>query len=770
MQDSTPSAHSNGNVPEEARDFPPERSGDFPPAGGGFPPPGGRGFPPPGGPGFPPGGRGFPPGPGAPGFPPHRGHFPPGFPPPGGRGFPPGPLGFPPMMGNFPPFPPMMGGPWGVPPPGFFPPADPQTEAKREEDKKPLWTKYKTDEGNEYYYNRITKESVWERPAEYLSPEEEKKKRELEEQKKKEEKEKEESAKKPASWEVIGGEDSPWRKVLTEAGHTYYYNMETKESSWTMTGDLLERIGKAALARRLQAVAAGAITPNNDLMEGVTPTAKEDTEKTLSVVKRKLADYPPEAEAVKKSKVDTENEESEKKTEAPKQTVNEKASVNPYKGMTAPKGDSEETSNEVKQDRVETFKEMLKEQNLTPFSSWDKELPKLIFDPRFKVLPQHSERRAVFESFVKNILNEERAAKRAKAKEAQENFQKLLEEHEEAIKANPDFTSFKKLVKKDERYTAMSKNSQDRKERENLFNDFSRPWRKLVEEEKRKEQEEKREKYIELLKEKEVDISTRWRDLREELSTESRYLEVGSEKLARRYFKEHLRSSYDDYDREKRRLREEAAAKGREREVRERRKREEKEMEERRTRLQKEEAIASFRTLLTEKIRSYEASWSKSRKKLRQDSRFNTDMLDSSAKKDLFRKHRQKLLDDIYSNFNNLLTETDKIVFTTHWKDAKRLIREDTRYKRVPDPDKKKELFRKYKDHLFNTAKNEYWNLLTETKIITKDSTVRGKEFEKIDQLLRTDKRYTVFDCKPEERIRLLERYTQHLRHQKREL
>jgi hypothetical protein len=37
------------------------------------------------------------------------------------------------------------------------------------------------------------------------------------------------------------------------------------------------------------------------------------------------------------------------------------------------------------------FQEMLKEKAVAPFSKWEKELPKIIFDPRFKVwnTPQH---------------------------------------------------------------------------------------------------------------------------------------------------------------------------------------------------------------------------------------------------------------------------------------------------------------------------------------------------------------------------------------------
>lgn len=69
-------------------------------------------------------------------------------------------------------------------------------------------------------------------------------------------------------------------------------------------------------------------------------------------------------------------------------------------------------------------KQMLKEKNLLPFGTWERELPKFAFDPRFKsklsndfelnfsVLPDVSDRKAVFEDFVKNKMEEERKDRR----------------------------------------------------------------------------------------------------------------------------------------------------------------------------------------------------------------------------------------------------------------------------------------------------------------------------------------------------------------------
>jgi transcription elongation regulator 1 len=71
---------------------------------------------------------------------------------------------------------------------------------------------------------------------------------------------------------------------------------------------------------------------------------------------------------------------------------------------------------------------MLKERGIAPFSKWEKELPKIIFDPRFKAIPSHSVRRSLFEQYVKTRAEEERREKRAAHKAAIEGFRQLLDD------------------------------------------------------------------------------------------------------------------------------------------------------------------------------------------------------------------------------------------------------------------------------------------------------------------------------------------------------
>ncbi|GAB4818752.1 hypothetical protein N2152v2_005798 [Parachlorella kessleri] len=62
-----------------------------------------------------------------------------------------------------------------------------------------------------------------------------------------------------------------------------------------------------------------------------------------------------------------------------------------------------------REEAVEAFRELLADKAIHAFSRWERELPKLQSDPRFKYVPA-SERRQVFEDFCKDV-----AAKRSKA-------------------------------------------------------------------------------------------------------------------------------------------------------------------------------------------------------------------------------------------------------------------------------------------------------------------------------------------------------------------
>ncbi|XP_064418835.1 transcription elongation regulator 1-like protein [Latimeria chalumnae] len=86
--------------------------------------------------------------------------------------------------------------------------------------------------------------------------------------------------------------------------------------------------------------------------------------------------------------------------------------------------------------RIGHFRDMLLERGVSAFSTWEKELHKIVFDPRYLLL-NSEERKQVFEQFVKTRIKEEYKEKKSKLLQAKEEFRKLLEE----CKLTPRYTT-----------------------------------------------------------------------------------------------------------------------------------------------------------------------------------------------------------------------------------------------------------------------------------------------------------------------------------------
>ena len=70
---------------------------------------------------------------------------------------------------------------------------------------------------------------------------------------------------------------------------------------------------------------------------------------------------------------------------------------------------------------------MLIEKDVSAFSTWEKELHKIVFDSRYLLLTSR-ERKQVFDRYVKDRAEEERKEKRNKIKLRRDAFRKLIQE------------------------------------------------------------------------------------------------------------------------------------------------------------------------------------------------------------------------------------------------------------------------------------------------------------------------------------------------------
>ncbi|XP_058154108.1 transcription elongation regulator 1-like protein [Dasypus novemcinctus] len=117
------------------------------------------------------------------------------------------------------------------------------------------------------------------------------------------------------------------------------------------------------------------------------------------------------------------------------------------------------------EERATHFRDMLLERGVSAFSTWEKELHKIVFDPRYLLL-NSEERKQIFEQFVKTRIKEEYKEKKSKLLQAKEEFRKLLEESK--VSPRTTFKEFAEKYGRDQRFRLVQK----RKDQEQVFNQF----------------------------------------------------------------------------------------------------------------------------------------------------------------------------------------------------------------------------------------------------------------------------------------------------------
>ncbi|XP_036427945.1 transcription elongation regulator 1-like protein [Colossoma macropomum] len=115
--------------------------------------------------------------------------------------------------------------------------------------------------------------------------------------------------------------------------------------------------------------------------------------------------------------------------------------------------------------RITHFREMLLERGVSAFSTWEKELHKIVFDPRYLLLGPE-ERKQIFDQFVKARIKEEYKERKSKLQHAKEEFRKLLEESK--ITSRSNFKEFSEKYGRDPRFKQVLK----QKDQELLFSQF----------------------------------------------------------------------------------------------------------------------------------------------------------------------------------------------------------------------------------------------------------------------------------------------------------
>uniref|UniRef100_A0A673M0A1 Transcription elongation regulator 1 n=1 Tax=Sinocyclocheilus rhinocerous TaxID=307959 RepID=A0A673M0A1_9TELE len=619
----------------------------------------------------------------------------------------------------------------------------------------PEWSEYKTADGKMYYYNNRTLESIWEKPAELkergkrgdidmeakagsFGGSKEVSLKFLPREEDMTEEEKAAQKAKPVATNPIPG--TPWCVVWTGDDRVFYYNPTTRLSMWDRPEEL---VGRADVHKYIQEPPhKRGLDDNKKIGDSFN---KEEIDTTIEDT---LDDEPSKAKKRKKDDMKEADAEKDAALEAELKATHDRALV-PLEA------------------RMNQFRDMLLERGVSAFSTWDKELHKIVFDPRYLLL-NPKERKQVFDQYVKTRAEEERKEKKNKLMQAKEDFRKLMEDAK--LHNRTTFTEFAAKHSKDPRFKAIEK----MKDREAMFTEFMTALRKKGKGDSKNKVEKVKQDYFDLLSDHHVDISQRWSKVKDKLETDPRYKAVESSAAREELYKQYVEKQAKNMDAEKekeleRQARIEASLREREREVQRARSEQTKEIDREREQHKREEAVQHFKALMSDMVRSTDASWSETRRNLRKDHRWESAaLLERHGKEKLFEEHVEALTKRKKEHFRQLLDETSMISLTTTWKEVKKIIKDDPRCIKFSSSDRKKQReFEHYIKDKYITAKADFRTLLKETKFITYRSRKLIQEpdqhLKDIEKILQNDKRYLVLDCVPEERRKLIMFYIEDL-------
>ncbi|ERL85874.1 hypothetical protein D910_07479, partial [Dendroctonus ponderosae] len=182
----------------------------------------------------------------------------------------------------------------------------------------------------------------------------------------------------------------------------------------------------------------------------------------------------------------------------------------------------------------------------------------------------------------------------------------------------------------------------------------------------------------------------------------------------------------------------------------------------------RDEARQHFNALLVDLVRNSELSWKEVKRILRKDHRWDlAESLPRDQKEKLFNEHVEALLKKKRQSFREMLDETSEVNLVSNWKEIKKLIRDDPRYTKFSSSERCEREFKDYLKDKLLTAKNQFKELLQETKLITHKSLTLLREnqnhMQEIEDILKNDKRFLILDHIPQERTQLILNYLEEL-------
>lgn len=287
----------------------------------------------------------------------------------------------------------------GIPPPSpINSDANASTMSASTTEKKTDWSEHKAPDGRTYYYNSVTKQSLWEKPDELKTPSE------------------------------LLLSQCPWKEYKSENGKVYYHNVNTKESRWTIPPEL-EELKTRIIAEEAAATAAAVVA--NATNSNITPVAMQHLSPNVPTISQTST-----PESGGKSAIEQAMAATLAAINIPTPPTKPDEDSNSAMGST---NDSRTSTPEPKmqfkdkKEAIEAFKELLRERDVPSNATWEQAVKLIQNDPRYPQMKKLNERKQAFHSYKTQKLKEEREQERLRLKKAKEDLEQFLLENDRMV-------------------------------------------------------------------------------------------------------------------------------------------------------------------------------------------------------------------------------------------------------------------------------------------------------------------------------------------------
>ncbi|XP_039957250.1 pre-mRNA-processing factor 40 homolog A [Bactrocera neohumeralis] len=219
----------------------------------------------------------------------------------------------------------------------------------------------------------------------------------------------------------------PWKEYRSDAGKVYYHNVNTKESRWEPPPEFVEMQAKVKAEEAAAAAKAVAAMTSSSLAGMVPPAA------LASILPATLPTVVNIATPDIRSPMTPGSNENSSSALDQAMAATLASIEMPQTGKEEKENNKKESPTEEpkivfkdKKEAIEAFKDLLREKNVPSNANWDQCVKIISKDPRYSSFKNLNEKKQTFNAYKTQKLKDEREESRLRAKKAKEDLERFL--------------------------------------------------------------------------------------------------------------------------------------------------------------------------------------------------------------------------------------------------------------------------------------------------------------------------------------------------------